>query len=136
MTKAIYLLTLKEDKPMGVTLSQLIDQVREELLSPRQARTPEAMYPFLFVDEVELEINVTASSTLEGAGKVNIQVVELGSGVEKASEQIHRVRIKMTPLMTKEEVREKLRANERVWQRIENVVMPATTKDGGMVGSE
>ena len=35
---------------MSVTLNQLIEQVREELLSPRQANTPEAMYPFLFVE--------------------------------------------------------------------------------------
>ncbi len=121
---------------MGITLSQLIDQVREELLSPRRARTPEAMYPFLFVDEVELEVNVTASSTLEGAGKVNVQVVELGSSVEKANEQVHRVKIKMTPLMTKDEVREKLKADKRLWQKIESVVIPAATKEGNIVGSE
>jgi hypothetical protein len=134
--KATCLHQLKENKHMSVTLSQLIDQVREDLLTPRRAKTLEAMYPFLFVEEVELEVNVTASSTLEGSGKVNVQVVELGSGVERASRQVHRVKIKMTPLMTKDEVREKLKGNERVWQRIERVVIPATTKEDGMVGEE
>ena len=121
---------------MPITLNQLIDQVREELLSPRRMDTPEAMYPFLFVEEVELEVNVTVSRTVEGAGKVNIQVAELGGGVEKASEQAQRIRIKMTPLLTKDEIREKLKKDERLWQRIEGVALPATAKEGGMVGEE
>lgn len=121
---------------MGITLSQLIDEVREELIVPSRASTPEAMYPFLFVEEVELEVNVTVSSTVEGAGKVSVQVVELGSGVERANEETHRVKIKMTPLMTRDEVREKLQADRRLWERIERVAIPATTKEGGMVGND
>jgi hypothetical protein len=68
---------------MSITLSQLIDQVREELLTPRQAATPEAIYPFLFVDEVELELAVTVSDKVDGLGKVTIHIAEIGSGVEK-----------------------------------------------------
>lgn len=121
---------------MSITLSQLIDQVRQELLTPRQANTPEAIYPFLFIEEIELEVGVTVSSTVEGAGKVNIKVVEVGGGVEKTNEQAHRVTIKMTPLLSKEEVRTKLKQNPRVWNRIETVIMQATTKEDGMVGAE
>ncbi len=121
---------------MTVTLNQLIDQVREELLSPRRANTPEAMYPFLFVDEVELEVDVTVSSAVEGSGSVNIQVVELGSGIEKGNERTHRIKIKMTPLLTKNEVRETLAKDSRLWSRIESVAKKATVKEGGMVGEE
>ncbi len=121
---------------MGVSLNQLIDQVREELLAPRRATTPEAMYPFLFIEEIELEVGVTVSSTVEGSGGVNIQVVELSSGLEKAKEQVHRVTIKMTPLLSKEEARTKLKQDSRLWKKIEQVVIPATMKEGGMVGQE
>jgi len=121
---------------MTITLNQLIDQVREELLSPRRATTPEAMYPFLFIEEIELEVGVTVSSTVEGSGKINIQVVELGRGLGKSDEQTHRVKIKMTPLLTKDEIREMLKQAGRLWERVQPVTLRATTKDDGMVGEE
>ena len=121
---------------MTIALNELIDQVREDLLSPRRASTSEAMYPFLFVEEIELEVSITVSSAVEGRGTVNIQVVELGSGIEKGNEEMHRVKIKMTPLLTKDEVRETLKKDSRLWGKIESVALNATTKDGGMVGQE
>jgi hypothetical protein len=121
---------------MAITLNQLVDQVREELLAPRQVNTPEAMYPFLFVEEVELEVSVTVSSSIEGTGKVNIKVAEIGGGVDKANEQTHHVKVKMTPLMTKDEIRERLKQNQRVWERIEQTAVPALAKEAGMVGTE
>ncbi len=121
---------------MSITLNQLIDQVRHELLSPRQAKTPEAMYPFLFVEEIELEVGVTVASEVEGKAGINIQVVELGSGLAKSAEEMHRVKIKLTPLLSKEEVRDKLKQNQRTWAKIEQGVISAGTKEGGMVGGE
>lgn len=114
---------------MSVTLSQLIDQVREELLLPRQASTPEAMYPLLFVEEVELEIGVTISSGVEGSGKVNVQVVELSSGVDKSNEQTHRVKIKLTPLLSKDEIREQLKQSNHTWERTRQTGLQGTAKD-------
>ncbi|OQY34270.1 MAG: hypothetical protein B6243_05700 [Anaerolineaceae bacterium 4572_5.2] len=119
---------------MTITLSQLIDEVREELLTPRRAHTKEAMYPFLFVEEIELEVGVTVSSAVEGSGGIDIQVVELGASVEKTNEQAHRIKIKMTPLLSKEEVRTKLKNDKRTWQKMEDAIIPAVTKEDGMVG--
>ena len=45
-----------------VTLHELIDQVKKELLTPTRADFPETLYPFLFVDEVELEVNVAVTT--------------------------------------------------------------------------
>lgn len=118
---------------MEITLSELIDQVREELLAPRQGT--QATYPFLFVDEVELELGVSVSKKADGSGKVNIAVLEIGGGVGKTDQQTHRIKVKMTPLLTKEEVREKLKQNG-LWEIIEPVAMQATTKEDGMVGEE
>lgn len=114
---------------MSVTLSQLINQVREELLAPRQASTPDAMYPFLFVEEVELEVEVTVGSAMEAGGQVRIHVVEVGGGAEKSNEQTHRIRIKMTPLLSKEEVRDELKQSPRTWKRTQQTGLRGTTKD-------
>ena len=121
---------------MPVTLSQLIDQVRKELLMPRQAGTPEAMYPFLFVDEVELELNVSVSTAVEGSGKLAIYIIDVGGSSERSNEQSNRITVKLLPLLSREEVREQLKSDARTWERIVQVAMPATTKEGGMAGSE
>ncbi len=119
---------------MAIKLHELIDQVRDELLMPRRADTLDAMYPFLFVDEVELDLSVTVSAKVEGSGKVSIQVIEVGGGSEAAGEDVHSVKIKMTPLLTKEEIREQLKKNGRLWQTIENVTRRTMVKEDGMVG--
>jgi len=119
---------------MSITLNQLIDQVRHELLAPRRAETPEAMYPFLFVEEIELEVGVTVSTQVEGKGGINIHVIELGSGVSKGNEEMPRVKIKLTPLLSKDEVQEKLKQASRTWEKIEQSVILAGTKEGDMVG--
>lgn len=121
---------------MTITLNQLIDQVRHELLAPRQAETAQAMYPFLFVEEIELEVGVTVSGSVEGKGGINIQVVELGSGITKSNEDTHRVKIKLTPLLSKEEVRAKLKQNSHTWKQIEEGVMTGILKESGIVGQE
>lgn len=118
---------------MTVTLNQLIDQVREELLSPRQANTPEEMYPFLFIEEVEIEMGVTVSSTAGAGGKVNIQVVEIGSDVTATEQQTHCIKVKLTPLFTKEETRRLLeqKTGPHVMQKIEDTSLQGTAKDFG-----
>jgi hypothetical protein len=49
---------LDQKVPMTIKSHELIEQVRDELPIPRRADTPEAMYSFQFVDEVELEVSV------------------------------------------------------------------------------
>jgi len=134
--KANYSVRNMGGKIMAITLHELVDQVREELLTPPQKNALEAIYPFLFVDEVELEVNVTVSSLAEGSGRLNVYVLEVKAGGEHEREQAHRVRIRMTPLLTKEEVREQLQQDKGLWARIQHGVLRAGTKDLPMVGEE
>ena len=119
---------------MTVKLHELIDQVRDELLMPRRAGTLDAMYPFLFVDEVELDLSITVSAKVTGSGKVSIQVIEVGGGSEVTGEDVHNVKIKMTPLLTKDEIREQLKKDGRLWQTIEDATRRTMIKEDGMVG--
>lgn len=114
---------------MAVTLRQLIEQVRLELLSPPEGQGLEALVPFLFVDEVEVEVAVSVESTVEGSGKVNIYVLELGGGGQRASEQAHRVRVKMSPLLSREEVRAQLQQDPRLWARVQHLNLAGAVKD-------
>ncbi len=119
---------------MAITLRKLIDQVRDELLSAPQEPTPEALYPFLFVEEVELELNVAITAGGKGGGKVSIQIVELGGETAYSREQTHRIKVKMTPLLTKDEVRAQLQQDKGVWDRIQHLALVAATKEIPLAG--
>jgi hypothetical protein len=116
---------------MTITLSQLIDQVREELLEPRQAKTEESMYPFLFVDEIELEVGIKVSSGVDGSAKVSIKVVEAGIGANLLGEETHKLKVKLTPLYTKEEIRKQLeeQLGTRIMKHVHETSLKGTAKD-------
>ena len=89
---------MKKDKSIG--LRDLIDKVRKELLTETKEQGP-AMFS---VDKVTLEINFVVTGDLESG--FNLGVVSLGSNVSEENTQ--KVTIELTPLVTKEEIRQSL----------------------------
>jgi hypothetical protein len=110
--------------PKSIGLTELIYQVKRELIQP-QGGTADP-FPLLAVEEVELEISVTVSKRAEGG--LNIQVVELGGGRERSD--VHTVRVKLSPLLAREERVTELRRDPR-WERIVQQQVDATLKGGG-----
>lgn len=93
-----------EPRPIGLT--ELIHQVKRELLSPeRQAGDPA---PLFAVDEVELEISFTATAGLNG--KIDLKVVSLGSDLSE--ERVQTVRVTFKPLIGGAESLAKLRTQD------------------------
>lgn len=119
---------------MTITLRELVTQVREELLAPPDPEATEALYPFLFVEEVELELAVGVKSAVEGSGKVSIRIIELGGGGKHADEETHRIKIKLTPLLTKEELRQLLQEDKALWDKVKHLAFWGTLKGDAMVG--
>lgn len=97
--------------------------------APTRAGLADEHYPFLFVDEVELEINVAVTDDISGSGKLTIYVLEAGIGGAKNQEKGHKVTIKMNPLVTKEEMRARLKLDGRLWKGIEKARTQVTVKD-------
>lgn len=85
-----------EEKQNLIGLTELIEQVKRELL----ATTPgsETDVPFLSVDSVELELQVTVKK--EGKGGVKIYVLELGGGGGR--DDVQKVKVTLSPLLSKE----------------------------------
>ena len=84
-------------QPIG--LSELIDQVKQELLTPPDK---DGEPPVFFVDSVELELQVTAKR--EGNAGVKIDVVSIGGGEAGGAlrqEKTHTVKVTLSPLFEK-----------------------------------
>lgn len=88
-----------------IELSELIEQVKKDLLTSVVARNSEA--PLFLVESVELDLQVTAKREAKGGIKVNVLSIgggELGGGV--GQEKTHSVKVRLAPLFEKEQLLE------------------------------
>lgn len=109
----------------NIGLSELIEKVKTDLLTPPKEKTA----PFLFVDSVELELQVVVKK--EGEAGIEVDVIGFGGanfGGNVGKEQVQTVKITLSPLFTKEEIKEYYKAFRP------NDVLPMITKgmDGGV----
>lgn len=91
--------------PQSIGLAELIQQVKKELLSTVPGQSSDA--PILFVESVELELQVTVSR--EGTGGVKIDVLSFGGGELGGNlkrEDVHTVKVSLSPLFDKERLME------------------------------
>jgi hypothetical protein len=78
-----------------IGLAELIQQVKQELLIISPSNEQEV--PFLSVDSVELELQVTVKK--EGKGGVKIYVLEVGASGSR--DDVQKVKFTLSPLVNK-----------------------------------
>lgn len=88
---------MADSQHSSIGLAELIEKVKQELLTVTPGKDKAA--PILFVDSVELELQVTVKR--EGTGGLKIDVVAFG-GVETGGtlsrEDVHTVKVQLSPL--------------------------------------
>ncbi len=92
----------------SIELTEFIQQVKEDLLSVTPGKDKDA--PFLFVESVELELQVTAKRTGKAGAKGSIKIDVLGTGGEVGGElggdigreKVQKIKVKLSPLFDKE----------------------------------
>lgn len=87
----------------SIGLAELIEQVKRELLSTTS--DAETDVPLLSVDQIELELQVTARK--EAKGGLKVYVVQLGGGGSR--DDVQKVKVTLSPLFNKEERLKKLK---------------------------
>lgn len=91
---------MSNNKSIG--LSELIEKVKAELLSPPDKNKE---VPFLFVESVELELQVTVKRDAKTGVKVDVLSIgggEIGGGL--GQDKVQKVKVKLSPLFDKHEV--------------------------------
>ena len=84
----------------SVGLAELIEQVKQELLTTSLSK--ETDIPFLSVDSIELELQVTIKR--EGKTGIKIYVLEVGGGAGR--DDVQKVKVTLSPLLSKEKLLE------------------------------
>ncbi|NET86092.1 MAG: hypothetical protein F6J94_30715 [Moorea sp. SIO1F2] len=114
------------NSPIG--LSEFIQQVKHDLLSVAPGQEKDA--PLLCVESVELELQVSVKRTAKAGAKGNIKINVLGTGGEVGGElggdlgrdEIHKVKVKLSPLFDKERLLE-------FYQTLHRDKVPTTVKN-------
>jgi len=110
----------RSNKSLG--LVELIEQMKQDLLNVPPSSEPE----LFFIDEVTLEVNFTVSGDIESG--FNFGVVTLGSDVSE--ERVQKVTIKMTPLVSKNQLIEKINQDSQKAQTIIATSAESLTRGG------
>ena len=99
---------MSKDQP--ISLSEFIFQVKKDLLDKQLSKDDPV--PLFAIDEIEVEVSVTASREAEGKAGLNLTI--LGVGLEAGGtgtvgkENAQTVRVKLSPLLSKAELFEQL----------------------------
>jgi Trypsin-co-occurring domain 2 len=99
---------MPDNDKSSIGLAEFIQQVKQDLLSVAPGKEKDA--PFLFVESVELELQVTVKRTGKAGAKGSVKINVLGTGVEIGAEAggdishdaVHKVKVKLSPLLDKE----------------------------------
>ncbi|NEO78733.1 trypco2 family protein [Moorena sp. SIO4G3] len=103
---------MSDNDNSAIGLSEFIQQVKQDLLSVAPGQEKDA--PLLCVESVELELQVSVKRTPKAGAKGNIKINVLGTGGEVGGElggdlgrdEIHKVKVKLSPLFDKERLLE------------------------------
>jgi Trypsin-co-occurring domain 2 len=114
----------------SIGLAEFIQQVKQDLLSVAPGTENDA--PFLFVESVELELQVTVKRTGKAGAKGSVKINVLGTGGEISGEvggdishdAVHKVKVKLSPLLDKDRLIEFYKAQhpDRIRPIVDNSV--------------
>lgn len=117
-----------------IGLAELIEQVKQELLATSLEKENDV--PFLSVDSVELELQVTVKK--EGKTGVKIYVLEAGAGISQ--DDVQKVKVRLSPLLSKEKMLEDYQKQypERMQKLLNNSIeaLLKNVDDGSSVGDQ
>ena len=111
-----------------ITLSNLINQVRNELLSNMQ----DISHPLFLVEKVEIELQIGV--TIEGSGGIKVTVLPIEAGASVSREKSHTIKLTLAPILTQEDQRELLQQQSEVWEGVKKASALALRKSVELSG--
>jgi len=123
----------------SISLQGLIEKVKSDLFSSVTGMSAESKiaYPIFLVEQVELELQVEFTYDANSEIKISVpQIIEGGVGAGKSTTSGHTMKITLKPIITFDEMRQKLKQDERMWNGIEDASAIALRKRSELRGEE
>jgi len=111
-----------------IDLADLIFQIKSELLARRPAEKARGLPALFWIDQVELELSV--SITAQTGGKIRISVIPVDAEVSgtREKQQGHKVKVRLTPLLSLDEMRDLLSQDEEFQKALKKFSRDALTR--------
>jgi hypothetical protein len=122
-----------------ITLQDLIEKVKSDLFSPYQGTGQEGkeVYPLFLVDQVELEFDVSLDYDAEAGLKITLPGVVEGSVTGGQGRGTgHKMKLKLSPILSHDEMRELIDQDERLMDSIKTASLMALRKGSRLAGEE
>lgn len=120
-----------------ITLNALIEKLKVDLFSPYlgTANEGKVAYPIFFIDEVELKLAVTIEYDVNTGIKVTIpQLVEGNVGAGETSGSAHTMKLKLSPILEREEMRALMDEDERLMEGVREATLLAVRRGSKLAG--
>lgn len=118
-----------------IGLQELIEQVKRELLAPNPAARARDPYPLFVIDSIELEIAVKVSRSGNDSIKLTVlDFAEVGVDRSLGQEQGHVVKVKLLPLLSREEILAEAQKDTTTKRMIEQTVSAWVKSPGNLKG--
>lgn len=111
-----------------LSLSEFMEAVFDDLLNRNINRDRP---PLFVVDEIEMEVSVRFATSTEADGTVKLQVVGIGEKTSNTDEQVNTVKIRVVPIVTREEVLKLLEDPVFDETQIEDLQKGTISREGG-----
>jgi len=105
----------------AISLQELIEKLKADLFSPYigTANEGKIAYPIFLLDEINLELAVNIEYDNEAGIKITVpQIVEGSISGIKKSGNAHVIKLKLLPILTRQEIRELMDKDERLMRSI------------------
>lgn len=122
---------------VDIDLNDLIDKLKTDLFAPYAGTTQagKVVYPIFFVDGVEVELAVNIKVEASGGIKISVpQVAELSGTAGAGGSRSHTMKIKLSPILTREELRDGL--DDRALKGIQEASQMALRRGSELAGQE
>jgi hypothetical protein len=122
-----------------ITLNALVEKVKTDLFLPYADTKQEGKiaYPIFFVEEVELELAVNIMSDVNAGIKVTIpQLIEGSLGADEKASSGHTLKLKLTPILTRQELRNLMDEDERLMKGVQEASLLALRRGARLAGED
>lgn len=119
-----------------IGLQELINQVKQELLTPPVVGAAEDDVPLFVIDRIDLEINVKVTKAANGGVKLSVlSFAELSAGGSLGGERGNVIKVSLSPLVAREALIAQALQDPQQAANIRKTLQEALVKgDAGLMG--
>ena len=112
-----------------IGLADLIYQVKNELLARRPVEEAKGLPALFWIDQIELELSVAVTRERGGAIKLSVLPGSAEVSGSRAEERGHTVNVRLTPLLSRDEIRSILSQDPEFQKAVEHLSRTRLTRE-------